>query len=86
MHPQLADLPDDDDESRRADKLSGAWGRHPLLGRMYLPAYRAGTEKVAELRRRFSAQALLPVLYGCSGLVDVTTIERQLESGERARG
>ena len=22
----------------RADKLSGAWGRHPLLGRMYLPA------------------------------------------------
>ena len=29
----------------RADKLSGAWGRHPLLGRMYLPAYRAGTER-----------------------------------------
>src|ERR1035438_3033701 len=22
----------------RADKLSGAWGRHPLLGRMYLPS------------------------------------------------
>ena len=37
----------------RADKLSGAWGRHPLLGRMYLPAYRAGTDKVAELRRRY---------------------------------
>ena len=37
--------------AERADKLSGAWGRHPLLGRMYLPAYRAGTEKVAELRR-----------------------------------
>ena len=35
----------------RAGKLSGAWGRHPLLGRMYLPAYRAGTEKVAQLRR-----------------------------------
>jgi hypothetical protein len=72
--------------TERAGKLSGAWGRHPLLGRMYLPAYRAGTEKVAELRRRFSAQALLPVLYGCSGLVDVTTIERVLESGGRARG
>ena len=41
----------------RADKLSGAWGRHPLLGRMYLPAYRAGTEKVAELRRRYPDQA-----------------------------
>ena len=34
----------------RADNLSGSWGRHPLLGRMSLPAYRAGTEKVAELR------------------------------------
>jgi hypothetical protein len=59
----------------RADKLSGAWGRHPLLGRMYLPAYRAGTEKVAALRRRYPADRLLPVLYGCSGLVDVTTID-----------
>jgi len=62
----------------RADKLSGAWGRHPLLGRMYLPAYRAGTNKVAGLRRRYPAGQLLPVLYGCSGLVDVTTIERVL--------
>lgn len=38
----------------RGDKLSGAWGTHPLLGRMYLPAYRAGTEKGTELRRRHS--------------------------------
>ena len=37
--------------AERADKLSGAWGRHPLLGRMYLPAYRAGTELVARLDR-----------------------------------
>jgi hypothetical protein len=59
----------------RADKLSGAWGRHPLLGRMYLPAYRAGTERVAELRRRYPPERLLPVLYGCAGLVDVTTLE-----------
>ena len=59
----------------RADKLSGAWGQHPLLGRMYLPAYRAGTERVADLRRRYPAARLLPVLYGCAGLVDVTTIE-----------
>ena len=61
--------------AERADKLSGAWGRHPLLGRMYLPAYRAGTNKVADLRRRFPADQPLPVLYGCLGLVDVTTIE-----------
>ena len=41
----------------RADKLSGAWGRHPLLGRMYLPAYRSGTMRVADLRRRYPALA-----------------------------
>ena len=57
----------------RAGKLSGAWGRHPLLGRMYLPLYRAGTEFVAELRRRHPAAKVLPVLYGCRGLVDMTT-------------
>jgi hypothetical protein len=62
----------------RADKLSGAWGRHPLLGRMYLPAYRAGTEVVADLRRRYPPERLLPVLYGCSGLVDLTTIPSAL--------
>jgi hypothetical protein len=62
----------------RADKLSGAWGRHPLLGRMYLPAYRAGTRKVAQLRRRFAAQQFLPVLYGAEGLVDIVTIEKAL--------
>jgi len=64
--------------TERADKLSGAWGRHPLLGRMYLPAYRAGTDRVAELRRRHPAERLLPVLYGCAGLVDVTTVESAL--------
>jgi len=64
--------------AERADKLSGAWGQHPLLGRMYLPAYRAGTKKVAELRRKFGASQLYPVLYGCKGLVDITTIEKAL--------
>ena len=62
----------------RASKLSGAWGRHPLLGRMYLPAYRAGTDKVAELRRKHPAAHVLPVLYGCHGLVDIETIDRIL--------
>ncbi len=59
----------------RAQKLSGAWGRHPLLGRMYLPAYRAGTECVADLRRKYPPERVLPVLYGCKGLVDITTVE-----------
>lgn len=65
----------------RADKLSGAWGRHPLLGRMYLPAYRAGTEAVARLRRRHAPEAVLPALYGCRGLVDVVTLNGLLDTG-----
>ncbi|HEY3440472.1 MAG TPA: hypothetical protein VGK29_06965 [Paludibaculum sp.] len=64
----------------RAGKLSGAWGRHPLLGRMYLPAYRAGTEKVAELRRRHAACDVIPALYGCHGLVDLTTVEAAIST------
>ena len=64
----------------RADKLSGAWGRHPLLGRMYLPAYRAGTEKVADLRRAYPPQQVLSALYGCRGLVDIVTIDQALQS------
>ena len=70
----------------RADKLSGAWGRHPLLGRMYLPAYRAGTERVAEMRRAHPPQRILPALYGCSGLVDIETIEQVLQGKTGARG
>jgi hypothetical protein len=62
----------------RSDKLSGAWGRHPLLGRMYLPAYRAGTEKVAELRRRHPPEKIVPALYHVKGLVDVVTIDQVL--------
>ncbi len=64
----------------RADKLSGAWGRHPLLGRMYLPAYRAGTERVAELRRIHPPNRVLPAIYGCQGLVDIKTIDDVLNS------
>ena len=63
----------------RADKLSGAWGRHPLLGRMYLPAYRSGTERIAELRRTYPAEQVLPAIYGCSGLVDIQTVDQILK-------
>ncbi len=62
----------------RANKLSGAWGRHPLLGRMYLPAYRAGTEKIANMRRTHLAAQVLPVIYGCKGMVDIVTIDQAL--------
>jgi hypothetical protein len=67
----------------RAEKLSGAWGRHPLLGRMYLPAYRAGTEVVAALRRRFPPEEVLPALYGCRGLVDIVSVEHVLSGASR---
>jgi hypothetical protein len=66
--------------TERADKLSGSWGRHPLLGRMYLPAYRCGTKKVAALRRKFAPERILPAIYGCNGLVDIETIDRALEN------
>jgi hypothetical protein len=69
----------------RADKLSGAWGRHPLLGRMYLPAYRSGTERVAQLRRNFPSERVLPAIYGCYGLVDIQTIDEVLR-GAKAHG
>ena len=64
--------------TERADKLSGAWGRHPLLGRMYLPAYRAGTDLVAELRRRHPPEVILPALYGARGVVDAATLPQVL--------
>src|SRR5271167_3545324 len=64
----------------RADKLSGAWGRHPLLGRMYLPAYRSGTERVAQLRRTLPPDRVLPAIYGCFGLVDINTVDEVLRT------
>ncbi len=64
----------------RADKLSGAWGRHPLLGRMYLPAYRSGTERVAQLRRSFPSERVFPAIYGCFGMVDINTIDEVLRT------
>jgi hypothetical protein len=45
---------------------------------MYLPAYRAGTEKVAELRRTFPPDRVLPAIYGCNGLVDIQTVDLAL--------
>lgn len=70
----------------RADKLSGAWGQHPLLGRMYLPAYRAGTEKLAAMRRKLPAERVLPAIYGCYGMVDINTVDEVLGAKAQAQG
>ncbi len=51
------------------------------MGRMYLPCYRAGTEKVAELRRRHAPADLIPALYGVRGLVDIVTLDEVLARG-----
>jgi hypothetical protein len=45
---------------------------------MYLPAYRAGTVKVAALRQRHPPEKIIPALYGALGLVDLVTIEQVL--------
>jgi len=62
----------------RAEKLSGPWANHAILGRMYLPSYRAGTDAVADWRREHAPEIILPALYGCKGLVDVVTINEVL--------
>jgi len=49
-------------------------------GPMYLPSYRSGTEKVAELRRTYSPGKVLPAIYGCNGLVDIQTIDQMLKA------
>jgi hypothetical protein len=45
---------------------------------MYLPAYRSGTEKVAQLRGTYPAAKVLPAIYGCQGLVDIQTVDEVL--------
>jgi hypothetical protein len=69
----------------RAGKLSGPWAQHPILGRMYLPSYRAGTDAVAGWRRKHDPAVILPALYGCRGLVDVVTINEVLVGAEVAK-
>ncbi len=64
----------------RAAKLSGPWARHPLFGRMNLPAYRAGTEAIAELRRAHPPGRVLPAIYGCRGIVDVVTLRDAVDA------
>ncbi len=52
---------------------------------MYLPAYRAGTVKVAALRRKHAPEKIIPALYGALGLVDLVTIDQALGDGTSQR-
>ena len=38
-------------------------------------SYNAGPGRVAQLRREYPAEKIIPALYGCSGLVDILTID-----------
>jgi hypothetical protein len=58
----------------RAQRLASAWGAHPLLGRMSLPSYHAGSVVVDALLHEHDRSAVLPVLYGAQGPVDATFV------------
>lgn len=62
----------------RAHKLAGAWAQHPLLGRMYMPAYEVGTQLVSKVLRRHGPAKTIPVLYGAQGLLDCATLTEVL--------
>jgi hypothetical protein len=63
----------------RADKLTDAWARHPLMGRAYMPSYLFGTKLVQRLLEHHGHAVMIPVLYGARGLCDCVTIEQLLQ-------
>lgn len=58
----------------RADKLTDAWAKHPLMGRAYMPSYLFGTKLVLELLLQHGAAKMIPIFYGTRGLCDCVTI------------
>lgn len=62
----------------RAEKLTFAWGAHPLLGTMYLPAYAVGTNVVGDALKKYGAAKLIPVIYGACGPVDILSLTELL--------
>lgn len=60
----------------RAEKLTEAWARHPLMGRAYMPSYRYGTDLVLSLVREHGAEKMIPVLYGARGVCDCVTVRK----------
>jgi len=47
--------------------------------RPHVPACRAGTLKVAELRRKYAPDKVLRAIYGCNGLEDIEAVGAVLE-------
>lgn len=64
----------------RAYKLTFAWGAHPLLGKMYMPAYAVGTNVVGDLLKKYGPEKLIPVAYGARGPVDILSLTELLEN------
>ena len=63
----------------RADKLSGRLGTPSAAGPHVSAGLSGGNGNVAQLRRIHPAREILPAIYGCSGLVDVVTIDEVLK-------
>jgi hypothetical protein len=62
----------------RAEKLTEAWAKHPLMGRAYMPSYRFGTDLVMGLLAEHGPEKMIPTLYGAKGLVDCVTLMQKL--------
>ncbi len=68
----------------RADKLTDAWAKHPLMGRAYMPSYRYGTDLVLRLLRQHGPAKMIPILYGARGVCDCVTVQKLAASNPPA--
>ena len=77
-----ADVPPSSDASSSFRRSAPTSSRRGGATRCWVactcPCYRFGTELVAQLRRTYPPERVLPVLFGCAGLVDAVTIHEAL--------
>lgn len=58
----------------RARKIATRWAMHPLIGQLYLPSYKVGTETVTQLIAQQPRENIYPTLFGFNGMVDIESI------------
>lgn len=64
--------------AERANKLTNAWGKHPLLGCTGMLAYAVGTQIVGDLLRIYGPEKVIPALYGVHGPADIITLPEMI--------